>query len=51
VVNILPDIDLAIVAATNVSGGNGVAACNDALVAALDRFAVKPLGAAAGSGP
>ena len=37
-ITVLPERDLAIVVATNISGGNGVAACNDALLAAQDRF-------------
>jgi hypothetical protein len=38
VINVLPDVDLAIVVATNVSKGNGVAACDDALDAAVAKF-------------
>jgi hypothetical protein len=41
VIKILPDLDLAIVVATNVAGGNGVAACGEALQAALTQFNVK----------
>ncbi|MDH3216001.1 MAG: beta-lactamase family protein [Candidatus Krumholzibacteria bacterium] len=50
VIKILPDVDLAIVVATNVSGGNGVAACNDALQAAVAQFNGKQVGSAAGPG-
>lgn len=35
---IAPDLDLAIVAATNISGGNGMAACRDALQVAQTEF-------------
>lgn len=38
-IKIVPDVDLAIVVATNVSGGNGVAACNDALQAVQAQYA------------
>ena len=50
VIKILPDVDLAIVVATNVSGGNGVAACSEALQAALAQFNGKQVGPAADPG-
>lgn len=49
-VTIMPDLDLAIVTATNVSGGNAVAACTNALQAAVAQFGTVQVGTADGRG-
>lgn len=50
-ITVMPDIDLAIVVATNISGGNGAAACSEAQQIALAEFSgAKQVGAGAGSG-